>query len=54
METKLRNKIMPYKESNQFLRITLDGRLTSEAKTKEALNTIQVVADKKKIKDELW
>ena len=50
----LRNKIIPYIESTQFLEMTLDNRLNWEdhvnklrAKAKRALNTIRVVAVKK-------
>ena len=51
IEIMLRNKIIPFKESTQFLDMTLDRRLNWEehinklrAKTKRALNTIRVVA----------
>ena len=51
----LRNEIIPSKESTQFLWMTLDNRLNWEeqinklrAKVKRALNTIKVVAGKKR------
>ena len=51
----LRNKIIPSKESNQFLRMTLDSRLNWEehikklrAKAKRALNAIKMVVGKKR------
>ena len=54
MENTLRTQIIPYKESTQFLGITLDCRLNWEehfdrvrAKTKRAINTNKVVAGKK-------
>ena len=47
------NQIIPYKESTQFLGMTLDSRLNWEEhinklrpKAKRALNTIKVVAGK--------
>ena len=53
-EIMLRNKIIPFKESIQFLGMTLDGRLNWEehinklrAKAMRALNTIRVVTSKK-------
>ena len=42
-----RNQTIPYKESTQFLGMTLDSKLTVRAKAKQALNTIKVVAGKK-------
>ena len=54
IEIMLRNKILPSKESTQFLGITLDIRLNWKeyisklrVKAKRALNTIRVVAGKK-------
>ena len=53
IEIKLRNKIIPTKESTQFFGMTLDSRLNWEkhinklrAKANRALNTIKVVAEK--------
>ena len=54
MEITLRNQIVPYKESSQFLGMTLDGRLNWEehinwvrVKAERSINTIKVVAGKK-------
>ena len=54
IEIMLRSKIIPYKESTQFLGMALDSRLNWEehinkwrAKAKRALDTIKVVAGKK-------
>ena len=54
IEIKLRNQMIPCKESNQFLGMTVDSRLNGEehtntvrAKAKRAFNTIRVVAGKK-------
>ena len=53
LEIMLRNKIIPSKESTQFLGMKLDSRLNWEehinklkTKTKRALNTINVVVKK--------
>ena len=53
IEIMLKNKIIPLKESTQFLGMTLDSKLNWEvhivrirAKAKRALNTIKVVAGK--------
>ena len=54
LEIRLRNENIPFKESTQFLGMTLDSRLNWEehinnlkAKAKRALNTMKVVAGKK-------
>ena len=54
MEIMLGNQTLPYKESTQFLEMTLDSRMNWEehidktrAKPKRALNIIRIVAGKK-------
>ena len=54
MEILLGNQIIPYRESTQFLGMTLDSRLSwgehidkTRAKAKRALNIIKIVAGKK-------
>ena len=53
LDIKLRNEAIPFKESTQFLGMTLDSRLNWEehinnlkAKAKRALNTMKAIAGK--------